>query len=152
MRNEPAKTGCRYIGASCRNQADAIDFINTVIARFPFRIREIRTDNGQEFQAEFHWHSRTKVSARLYQTWIPAAQRQSRTVTPNRRAGILSAPHLHRRYRPWREALRMGTLLQPVASSRCIQRKGTLRGPSRTVINQATGCLITVPSLHGLAI
>ena len=38
------------------NQANAIDFINTVIARFPFRIREVRTDNGHEFQAKFHWH------------------------------------------------------------------------------------------------
>lgn len=35
---------------------NAIDFINTVIARFPFRIREVRTDNGHEFQAKFHWH------------------------------------------------------------------------------------------------
>lgn len=38
------------------HQANAIDFINTVIARFPFRIREVRTDNGHEFQAKFHWH------------------------------------------------------------------------------------------------
>ena len=38
------------------NQSNAIDFINTVIARFPFRIREVRTDNGHEFQAKFHWH------------------------------------------------------------------------------------------------
>jgi transposase InsO family protein len=30
------------------NQANAIDFINTVIARFPFRIREVRTDNGHD--------------------------------------------------------------------------------------------------------
>ncbi len=37
-------------------QANAIDFIDTVIAKFPFRIREIRTDNGHEFQARFHWH------------------------------------------------------------------------------------------------
>ncbi len=37
-------------------QANAIDFINTVITKFPFRIREVRTDNGHEFQAKFHWH------------------------------------------------------------------------------------------------
>jgi len=37
-------------------QANAIDFIDTVIAKFPFRIREVRTDNGHEFQAKFHWH------------------------------------------------------------------------------------------------
>lgn len=38
------------------NQANAIDFIDYVITKFPFRIREIRTDNGHEFQAKFHWH------------------------------------------------------------------------------------------------
>jgi transposase InsO family protein len=37
-------------------QANAIAFIDHVIARFPFRIREARTDNGHEFQAKFHWH------------------------------------------------------------------------------------------------
>jgi len=37
-------------------QANAIAFIDHVIARFPFRIREVRTDNGYEFQAKFHWH------------------------------------------------------------------------------------------------
>jgi len=37
-------------------QANAIDFVDHVIRTFPFRIREIRTDNGHEFQAKFHWH------------------------------------------------------------------------------------------------
>ena len=37
-------------------QANAIDFTNHIIEKFPFRIREIRTDNGHEFQAKFHWH------------------------------------------------------------------------------------------------
>ena len=37
-------------------QANAVDFVNYVIEKFPFRIREIRTDNGHEFQAKFHWH------------------------------------------------------------------------------------------------
>jgi len=36
--------------------ANAIDFVNHIIEKFPFRIREIRTDNGHEFQAKFHWH------------------------------------------------------------------------------------------------
>ena len=38
------------------NQSNAIDFIDTIVARFPFRIRDIRTDNGHEFQAQFDWH------------------------------------------------------------------------------------------------
>ena len=37
-------------------QANAIDFVDHVIEKFPFRIREIRTNNGHEFQAKFHWH------------------------------------------------------------------------------------------------
>lgn len=38
------------------NQKNAIDFVNYVINKFPFRIKIIRTDNGHEFQAKFHWH------------------------------------------------------------------------------------------------
>lgn len=37
-------------------QVSAIDFIDHVIDRFPFRIQTVRTDNGHEFQAQFHWH------------------------------------------------------------------------------------------------
>ena len=37
-------------------QANAIEFVDHVIDKFPFRIKEIRTDNGHEFQATFHWH------------------------------------------------------------------------------------------------
>jgi len=37
-------------------QVNAIDFVDHIIDKFPFRIREIRTDNGHEFQAKFHWH------------------------------------------------------------------------------------------------
>ncbi len=37
-------------------QANAINFVDHIIEKFPFRIREIRIDNGHEFQAKFHWH------------------------------------------------------------------------------------------------
>jgi transposase len=36
-------------------QLNAIDFINYVMEKFPFRIQTIRTDNGHEFQTKFHW-------------------------------------------------------------------------------------------------
>ncbi|MGE4609964.1 MAG: integrase core domain-containing protein, partial [Paracoccaceae bacterium] len=36
--------------------SSAIDFIDHIIEKFPLRIREVRTDNGHEFQAKFHWH------------------------------------------------------------------------------------------------
>lgn len=37
-------------------QKNAIEFIDYVINKFPFRIHTIRTDRGHEFQAPFHWH------------------------------------------------------------------------------------------------
>eukprot|EP01035_Chromulina_nebulosa_P040470 gene40470-54730_t len=37
-------------------QSNGQDFVYHIIEKFPFRIKEIRTDNGHEFQAKFHWH------------------------------------------------------------------------------------------------
>ena len=47
-------------------QANAIDFVDHVIDKFPFRIQEIRTDNGHEFQAKFHWHVEDKGIRHAY--------------------------------------------------------------------------------------
>jgi len=41
---------------SKHTQLNAIDFIDYVIEKFPFRIQTVRTDNGHEFQSKFHWH------------------------------------------------------------------------------------------------
>jgi transposase len=49
-------------------QVNAIDFIDHIIEKFPFRIREVRTDNGHEFQAKFHWHVEDKGTRRAYIT------------------------------------------------------------------------------------
>jgi len=38
------------------NQERAIQFMNNIVEKFPFRISTIRTDRGHEFQARFHWH------------------------------------------------------------------------------------------------
>ena len=38
------------------NQACAIQFMDYVVQKFPFRIHTVRTDRGHEFQARFHWH------------------------------------------------------------------------------------------------
>ena len=35
-------------------QKNAIAFVDHIIAKFPFRIQQIRTDRGHEFQAQFH--------------------------------------------------------------------------------------------------
>ena len=38
------------------NQGTAIQFINEVVRRLPFRVLVVQTDNGAEFQSAFHWH------------------------------------------------------------------------------------------------
>lgn len=47
-------------------QKNAIDFINYVVDKFPFRINTIRTDRGHEFQALFHWHVEDKGMRHAY--------------------------------------------------------------------------------------
>ena len=48
------------------NQKNAIDFIDHVESKFPFRIHTIRTDRGHEFQAKFHWHVEDKGMRHTY--------------------------------------------------------------------------------------
>ena len=48
------------------NQNSAIDFLDYVIDKFPFRIKMVRTDNGHEFQARFHWHCIDKGVDHVY--------------------------------------------------------------------------------------
>ena len=38
------------------DQNCAIQFMDYVVEKFPFRISTVRTDRGHEFQARFHWH------------------------------------------------------------------------------------------------
>ena len=37
-----------------------------VIKNFPFRIKIVRTDNGHEFQARFHWYCLDKGIGHVY--------------------------------------------------------------------------------------
>lgn len=48
------------------NHQNAIDFIDYVIEKFPFRIHTIRTERGHEFQAQFHWHVEDKGIRHVY--------------------------------------------------------------------------------------
>ena len=48
------------------NQERAIQFMNYVVERFPFRISTIRTDRGHEFQARFHWHVEDQGMRHVY--------------------------------------------------------------------------------------
>jgi len=48
------------------NQQNAINFVDHVIRKFPFRIQTVRTDNGHEFQAKFHWHVEDQGMSHVY--------------------------------------------------------------------------------------
>ena len=37
-------------------QQSAIQFVDYVLEKLPFQVQRIQTDNGSEFQAQFHWH------------------------------------------------------------------------------------------------
>lgn len=38
------------------NQQTAIQFADYLLEKLPFRVEQIQTDNGAEFQSAFHWH------------------------------------------------------------------------------------------------
>lgn len=48
------------------NQLTAIRFIDYVLSRLPFHAEVIQTDNGSEFQAQFHWHILDKGIKHVY--------------------------------------------------------------------------------------
>ena len=48
------------------NQDRAIQFMDYVVEKFPFRISTIRTDRGHEFQARFHWHVEDQGMRHVY--------------------------------------------------------------------------------------
>jgi Integrase core domain len=40
-------------------QKNAMQFIDYVLAKLPFAVEVVQTDNGAEFQSSFHWHCST---------------------------------------------------------------------------------------------
>jgi transposase InsO family protein len=48
------------------NQRTAVQFIDEVLRRLPFRVLVVQTDNGAEFQSEFHWHLETHDIRHVY--------------------------------------------------------------------------------------
>ncbi len=48
------------------NQRTAILFIDDVLRRLPFRVQVVQTDNGAEFQSQFHWHLETRDIRHVY--------------------------------------------------------------------------------------
>ena len=47
-------------------QKNAIRFFDYVLEKFPFRIQQVRTDRGHEWQAQFHWHVEDKGIRHVY--------------------------------------------------------------------------------------
>jgi transposase InsO family protein len=48
------------------NQRTAIQFIDEVLHRLPFRVLVVQTDNGAEFQSHFHWHLEERDIQHVY--------------------------------------------------------------------------------------
>jgi transposase InsO family protein len=48
------------------NQQTAIQFLDYLLERLPFRVEVIQTDNGPEFGASFHWHVLDKGAGHIY--------------------------------------------------------------------------------------
>jgi transposase InsO family protein len=48
------------------NQQTAIQFLDYLLERLPFRVEVIQTDNGPEFGASFHWHVLDKGAGHVY--------------------------------------------------------------------------------------
>ena len=48
------------------NQRTAIRFIDEVLRRLPFRVHVVQTDNGAEFQSQFHWHLEARDIRHVY--------------------------------------------------------------------------------------
>jgi transposase InsO family protein len=48
------------------NQRTAIRFIDDVVRRLPFRVPVVQTDNGAEFQSQFHWHLESRDVKHVY--------------------------------------------------------------------------------------
>lgn len=48
------------------NQLSAIQFVDYVLSRLPFKTIVIQTDNGSEFQEQFHWHILDKGINHVY--------------------------------------------------------------------------------------
>ena len=97
------------------DQKTAIQFLDYVLEKLPFRVEVIQTDNGAEFQGAFHWHLRPGGRPRLHQAGHTTSEWEGGTISPHRRRGVLpdAGRCRDRRHRALqRQAPRMGALLQ----------------------------------------
>ena len=48
------------------SQQNAVRFNDEALSRLPFRAEAIQTDNGNEFESQFHWHLLDKGIGHVY--------------------------------------------------------------------------------------
>jgi transposase InsO family protein len=114
------------------NQKSAISFVDEVIRRLPFRVLVIQTDNGAEFQSNFHWHLEEQDIRHVYIR--PKTPRLNGKVERSHRVDEQEFYQLldkrrHRRRHPFvqRQASGMGGLLQLPPAPRSPRRADAIR-------------------------
>ena len=74
------------------NQKTAIQFLDYLLERLPFRVESIQTDNGTEFQSGSHWHGLDRGIRHTYIT--PATPRLKSAPGRIRTCGLMIRSHL----------------------------------------------------------
>ena len=117
------------------NQRTAIQFIDEVLRRLPFRVHVVQTDNGAEFQSQFHWHLETLDIRHVYIR--PRTPRLNGKVERSHRVDdqefyqLLDTGRHQRRHPPvQREAAGVGGLLQLPSPARGAGRSDPVRATS----------------------
>ncbi len=113
------------------NQSTAIDFVDEVIRRLPFRVLVAQTDNGAEFQSKFRWPLE-ELDIRHVHIRPHTPRLNGKVVSTTKSSTNCSTRTASARTPPvQQEAARVGELLQPPSSARRTRWKDALRTLSR---------------------
>ena len=118
------------------NQRTAILFIDEVLRRLPFRVHVVQTDNGAEFQSQFHWHLETRDIRHVYirprTSHLNGKVERSHRVDDQEFYQLLGPGRHHRRHSVvQREAAGVGGLLQLPSPTRSAQWPNSVRATGR---------------------
>ena len=125
------------------NQKTAIQFVDYVLEKLPFVVEKIQTDNGSEFQSQFHWHLLDRGIGHVYIKPAIPAQWEGRAIPPDRRRGVLPPARGsgHRRHKALqRPPGGVGELLQLLEAPRRSRGSDPLRA-TKTEDDTATSDL-----------
>ena len=131
------------------NQRTAIEFIDDVLRRLPFRVQVIQTDNGAEFQSHFHWHLEALDIRHVYirprTPHLNGKVERSHRVDDQEFYQLLDQRRHYRRHSPLqREAQRVGGLLQLPPAARGLGGPDPVRtAPGESESRNVTGVLRT---------